>query len=351
MFLNYVHQFRGIAILFIISGHCIRFFSWENSPQIEKIVKVIMLNGTVMFVFIAGFLFQHLSRKYTYGQYLKNKLKYVIAPYIFVSIPMVWYVVFVQKLGHWSCPNLEKESYIIQVVWFYLTGKHLAPLWFIPMITVFYFLYPLFTAIDNRKLLYVILLPSLLLMSIVVHRAPGETNLLHVTAHFLAVYLLGMWFSRHKDILFPIIERYLPFLILLVLGIIFTEFIFYQNVGVIYVTNVFDHEKELININLFQKLLLSLILMHLLKKHDASMKRLGISTILKTIATLSFGIYFVHYYFIDALLRTRRIFQYSVEGNLVFLMMLILVIGVISVLSIKIAQLIFKNKSRYFIGC
>ena len=65
MFLGYIHSFRALAILFIVGGHCIDFFNWsEGSAAIERMLRILISNGSVLFVFIAGYLFQHLAIKY-----------------------------------------------------------------------------------------------------------------------------------------------------------------------------------------------------------------------------------------------------------------------------------------------
>ena len=351
MFLNYIHYFRGIAIVFIISGHCIRFFNWEKNPIMEKAFKAFLLNGTVMFVFIAGFLFQHLYYRYTYKQYLLNKFKNIIIPYIFISALMIFYLVFIEKQGHWAYPNLHKEPYYFQIVWFYLTGNHLAPLWFIPMITVFYLLYPIFVLIDRNVNAYYFILPVAITISILVHRPPSEANLIHVSLHFFSVYLLGMWFSHFKERIFPMVEKISYFLIATTVILLLIEIRFYEHTGVIYAQKMFFHNKELININFFQKLSLSFLGIYFLRKHEHFFNAFWGTNLLKDLATLSFGIYFIHYYFLDLLLRTRYIFHYELAGNMIYLMVLIFSIGFVCVVSLKLSKLILGNKSRYIIGC
>jgi peptidoglycan/LPS O-acetylase OafA/YrhL len=350
MYLNYIHHFRGIAIIVIISGHCIRFFNWGSYPVIEKTFKAILLNGTVMFVFIAGFLFQHLYHKYTYKQYLINKLKNIIIPYSIISIPIIIYLVFIQKLGYWSFPNLNEKPYFFQIIWFYLTGHHLAPLWFIPMITIYYLLFPLFVFIDTNVKLYYFVLPIAIIISIIVHRPPSESNLTHVFLHFFSAYLLGMWFCHYKDRIFPVIKKMSLILIVVTVVVFFIEVLLYEHTGVIYVENMFYHDKEFININFIQKLLLSLLFINCLSKYE-NLNGFRGSKIVEIFATLSFGIYFVHYYFIEFLLKTRYHFQYELTGNPLYLMILVVTIGTASVVSLKLSKLILGNKSRYFVGC
>ena len=51
MFLGYIHSFRALAIFFIVAGHSIDFFLWpENKQGLEKILRIFMSNGSVLFV-------------------------------------------------------------------------------------------------------------------------------------------------------------------------------------------------------------------------------------------------------------------------------------------------------------
>jgi fucose 4-O-acetylase-like acetyltransferase len=89
-FLRYVHNFRGFAIILIVLSHLLGFLKWETGTENWQVIwNVIFRNGTVYFVFIAGFLFQHLSKKYEYRDYLKKKFSNVILPYLIISISAV----------------------------------------------------------------------------------------------------------------------------------------------------------------------------------------------------------------------------------------------------------------------
>ena len=45
-----------------------------------------MCGGTALFIFISGFLFQHLSKKFEYKNYLSKKWTNVILPYLFITV-------------------------------------------------------------------------------------------------------------------------------------------------------------------------------------------------------------------------------------------------------------------------
>jgi len=351
MFLNYIHRFRGIAILFIVTGHCTRFFDWGNSPQMERICKVAFLNGTVLFVFIAGFLFQHLSHKYTYKQYLITKLKHIILPYIFISIPIIIYLVFIEKLGHWAYPDLNEKSYLFQITWFYITGKHLAPLWFIPMISIFYLLYPLFIAIDNNVKAYFYIIPIFIAVSALIHRPPAEINVFHTSVYFFSVYLLGMFCSRFRSYFLTVIDKLMLLLLFLFATLFVAEILFHESVGIIYVKRMFFHDKEFLDINLFQKLILCGLLVNVLYKYEKFFNRFLSDKILTNLAGLSFGIYFLHYYFLELHFKTKRIFHYEFSGNIIMLLVSTSVVCMICIIILKTVKRFAGHRSRYVIGC
>ncbi len=77
-FLPYIHNFRGIAILYIVAFHCLSSFGWGDNILEKRICNSLVVYGTVLFVFIAGFLFQHLNANHHHNDfnfkvYLKKK--------------------------------------------------------------------------------------------------------------------------------------------------------------------------------------------------------------------------------------------------------------------------------------
>src|SRR5690606_22534998 len=95
-FLPYIHSLRGLAILYVIAVHARGFESyWQSSPDIYKFLDSFSDpsegNGTTLFLFIGGFLFQHLThRNFVFGKYLTQKFKNLILPYLIISLPLIW---------------------------------------------------------------------------------------------------------------------------------------------------------------------------------------------------------------------------------------------------------------------
>ena len=61
-------------MIYIVAGHCFSAFNWQNSPVLERLTTLLLANGTIFFVFIAGYLFQYLSKSYAPKKYFFAKL-------------------------------------------------------------------------------------------------------------------------------------------------------------------------------------------------------------------------------------------------------------------------------------
>src|SRR5688500_9095908 len=102
-FLHYIHYFRGAAILLIVGLHACISLKWGDAVLQRKLALVLFNNGTVLFVFISGYLFYHLNKNhFDYVDYLKKKFLYVIIPYLVVSIPAIIDKFYFDEMGdHW----------------------------------------------------------------------------------------------------------------------------------------------------------------------------------------------------------------------------------------------------------
>ena len=90
--LNYINYLRAIAIIFIVAGHTL---IWgKPGHSIQRINSYFLQGGTLLFIFIAGFLFQYLSYKFDYKNFLINKFKNVIMPYWITMFPIAIYFAF-----------------------------------------------------------------------------------------------------------------------------------------------------------------------------------------------------------------------------------------------------------------
>jgi surface polysaccharide O-acyltransferase-like enzyme len=283
-FLDYIHGFRGLAILFIVAGHVASVFSWEESPRLGGLLKSFLQNGSVYFVFIAGYLFQHLSVRYRYWPYLKGKFKNVISPYLVMSAPAV--ILFTFFVHRWNVsPSFYEKPALLRIAMFYLTGAHLTTYWFIPMIAIYYLASPVLLYWDRHAKAY-FLLPALLAASFYVPRGP----LVQGFIHFLPVYLLGMLCSHYRERALTTVARGQAILIAVVVGCIAGD------VTLRGAPTVMEwHNGALGALNLAQKLALCSVFLYWLSRLQGRWsRRLGF------FADVSFGVYFVHPYVISA---------------------------------------------------
>jgi peptidoglycan/LPS O-acetylase OafA/YrhL len=203
-FLNYIHRLRGIAILFVVGVHARGGFSdWVTHDTTHKFFVTIFDahegNGTVMFLFIGGFLFQHLtSKKFDYGKYLLQKFKVIILPYILISIPIIMYRISTNYDMGGLPEGFHEYPVVYQFLYYIVVGNHMAPFWFISAIIFYYLSAPLFHYLD-KPFFYKYILPFLVLASLFTYRPEENANPFLAYLHFLPCYLLGMCVSHYKS--------------------------------------------------------------------------------------------------------------------------------------------------------
>lgn len=328
MFLGYIHYFRALAITFIVAGHSIDALLWGNQ-DVERLIRIVLSNGSVLFVFIAGYLFQHLSNKLRGMRYFSSKVKNVILPYFLISIPaIVISVTILEQERVWD--GFYDKSIWEQVVFFYLSGMHLAPLWFIPMICIFYLISPLLLELDKGRLIYV-MLPVFIVISCIVGRGLPHYSFVH----FLSVYLLGMYFSKYKQQINPVISQVsvLGLTLWLVIGFAIVEFLF---------TNA-----TMSHWNYLQKLSMSVFFLGLFIRYNEHLT----SKFVSRLADNSFGIFFIHSYALTSgKMLYERSFGALADGNAWLLIGVIVATLILCFYLIEMIRSMFGKRSRYLVG-
>lgn len=323
----YVHDFRGLAVLFIVTTHTLSLFDWSASPELARVLKYLVANGTTFFLFISGFLFEYLKDRYEPLDYWGKKLRFVVLPYLIVSTPAL--VVFVFLAARHDMPaGFESMSDWQQVLYFLVTGKHLAPFWFIPTIVAFYLVSPLILrAFRNDRVFWA--LPLLFVLPAFISRS--DNALLNVV-HFLPIWALGMLTCRFRQTAEPLLMRHLWLLLALSVALGIAELAFTRG------THTY--------LDYLQKTVLILFLV-------AVMLRLGSRATpwLGWAGGLSFGIFFVHSYVITA-------FKYAIEhgvgqlpdGGVPQLLLAAAFAMLTSTLLVKALMRLLGRRSRYVIG-
>jgi hypothetical protein len=297
-FLSYILNLRGVAIFFVVGVHARGNVSdWESHTGAHDFIRLIFDanegNGTIMFIFIGGFLFHHITgSNFEFRKYIEKKFQYVILPYILISIPIIAYRIYT-NYNFALPPGFSDQSIFYQLFYYLVTGLHMAPFWFISAIVLFYITSPLFHALDRPKV-YQYIFPLLFITCLFTYRSEHNANPVLSYLHYFPVYLMGMWASYYKEKIFAKGTWLLYSLIIIYLGIYAG-----QQTGWIPVPTRISFEEVLqeglliFNIPMFKAVILCFTLMLLLYKFKE--KRMPF---LEILGEYSFGIFFVHCIFI-----------------------------------------------------
>ena len=295
--LNYIHIFRALAIIMIVAGHCFGC----RQPLISATINTLLKDGTVFFVFIAGFLFQYLSDNFSYAPYLKKKFFNVVSPYLITSVVGISAMLLYPKSNPFAGVNK-----LIQIGMFLTTGRvHNLPTWYIPMTCIFFLFAPLLIKLEkkflNNSLLF-LCLSALLLFSCLCPRPETDVfvtsglsayesyigylkYILFSTMLFFPVYVLGMFLAARRNYISKLYEN--RFYLWSLFG------------GSSMVSFYFIYQQILPGRLLLPKIFLTLLLLAYLEHYDCTFSRhTRLNAALGTIATYSFSIFFLHYYFI-----------------------------------------------------
>ncbi|MDX1629014.1 MAG: acyltransferase [Fulvivirga sp.] len=335
-YLNYIHTFRGLAIVGIVAIHCRVAFDWANQTH-EYTVRLLFDNSTILFVFIAGFLFEHLKHKYEYSSYLKRKAKYVIFPYIIVSIPPILDKLFISV--EWSGSKLGGALYYIS------SGKHFGPFWFIPMIAIFYLISPLLLRL-NKDRFYQYIFPLIFIGGLFFYRFGYYSTIGDSFLYFLPIYLLGMMASKYKNIIHQ--QRWLFSVPVLCLYWILLALEAYEVIPAPRLQSFHQAATDpwlLFNGAKLKMSVLCFVLMTFL--YEFENRKIGLINLL---GDYSFGIYFLHLYFI--ILSQHLVTNYfdGFTFNLITYALYLMVITALSMLAVHLVKLLIGKRSRLLIG-
>ncbi len=344
MFLRSFNYFRGIAIIFVVLAHSYIPAGWQPDSTLDRFMFDLMMNGTVFFVFISGFLFHHVFvPRYQYRAFMWKKAQFVLLPYLLLSVvPIAFWLLAQTPLTPPHQQLAAPDTPLGQVGWYLLTGRQLTAYWYIPMVMVLFAITPLVVWLDkHHKLLHAAL--PLLLVALLIHRPFGNLSALQSLCYFLPVFLIGAWSSQHKQWLYQTLHRREWLLIAVALGLAAVQALYTDQVGN-------SHKAPFvwagIDLSLLQKLLLCLALMVGLHRFEDRHWPW-----LDKLAQVSFAVFFIHPWFTTAWKFWHPTpADYPSGGNL---LTTLLVCALLISASMAVAQLfkwLFKRHSRYLIG-
>lgn len=341
--LVYLHAFRAVAIIFIVFGHCVRVFDWSPTPRVELFLLDLLENGTVLFVFIAGYLFEYLSDRYEYRNYVSTKIRNVIVPYLIISIPgLVHDIVLSDPVAIW--PQLAGTDWLYQVGWFLLKGGAGLnfPMWFIPMIALFYLAAPVFMQFVRRPALYM-LVPVFIVVSLLIHRPThARLDTIHQAVYYLSAYLSGMAISHFRDQIEPWLQRAWMPLAVLTCAMVVAQWRWGPFHGNYQASAPFSMEKGLIDWIFLQKTVMCLALIGFMRRWYVRRFK-----VVDLVADLSFPVFFVHAYFIFA---ATLLFPSAPSGSILGYFALAGGVFSLSVATVVLLKRMLGTNSRWVLG-
>ncbi|MEH0158252.1 acyltransferase [Limibacter armeniacum] len=345
--LNYIHNMRALAILLIVGVHVRDMLNWNEGDISEELLVTLFDNGTVVFVFIAGFLFQYLNsnKPFKFSDYLWKKFKFVLTPYLILSALLIPIRLWMQEDRFFLPPDFYEHNLVWQARYYLITGTHLVPLWFIPMVVLIYLCSPLLLWMDKTKYFYLLaLLP--ICLSFMTFRPAWNTDPILAFFHFLPIYIIGMGASHFRKKL-ETIPTQTTFTLLSLWAILsigqFTGLI--PGHRYLWMEDIWQQGVWVFNIGHFRMALISVILVPLFSKFVNQPYRLS-----NLLANYSFGIFYLHFILVILLqkisVRILHINTYSISYFLVVFSMVMIT----SCMMVWTTKKLLKDKSRILIG-
>ena len=349
-FLPYLHFLRGVAILYVIAVHARGFASyWVSSPEVFRFLDTFSDpsegNGTTMFLFIGGFLFQHLTHQhFEFSKYLTQKFKNLILPYLIISLPLIWLRLHTPFETPALPEDFSERSTLHKAGHLLLTGAHLPPFWFISTIILFYFTAPILHMLDNRKF-YVYVLPFIVAACLFTYRPEHNANPLLSYLHFIPIYILGMAVSYFKGKILSDDPK-LFYMLLAAYALLCAG----ELAGWITTPRNTNFEDVLngtlvFNIYLFKTIILCFLWLTFFYR----LRNRNLPT-LELLGSYSFGLFFVHYFFISI---SRKIFEINnipFDFSIISYLIYFLIILMFSTVTVYFVKKLTGRYSRYLIG-
>jgi probable poly-beta-1,6-N-acetyl-D-glucosamine export protein len=351
-FLQYIHNLRGLAILFVVGVHAGGYDAdWVSHPGLRHFLQTFFDpsegNGTVLFLFIGGFLFQHLTHnQFDYKKFLEQKFLNIILPYIIISIPLIL-IRLNTNFDSLSLPEgFQNRPVVFQFFYHLILGTHMPPFWFISAIVLFYFSSPVLHALDNRTF-YRYFFPLVILSCLFTYRPEHNANPLLAYLHFIPIYITGMWASFNKErilalgwkLLGPLLAVYTVLTALDLAGLLPLlprEFTFEQ---------VLSTGSLVFNIYMFKAIVLCfslLLIFYKLREREMPL--------LEILGHYSFGVFFVHYVLISVSRKALEAMNITIDFSIVTYLIYFVFVLMLSIMTVYLVKRVTGRYSRYLIG-
>lgn len=292
MRINAFDHFRGIAIIFIVAGHC--YGPWAIDSFAERTLANLITGGTAYFVFISGFFFHHVFyQDFRYPRFILKKARLVLLPYLIMStLGIMYFLACLDRppledalIGH-TAASMQDYARLFSL--YLLIGSEIMGYWYIPFIMVFFLLSPLLIAQINLPQTFQLSLFGVsFVIAMLVHRPDGNLSPLHSAIYFYPLYTLGMMISANRAWVLTRLQGRAAIIGMLGLAIASAQALLVEGFGNFKKAGMFQYAG--IDIMIVQKTLMCLFFVSLLHQYESRS-----SAILKFFASTSFALFFLH---------------------------------------------------------
>jgi surface polysaccharide O-acyltransferase-like enzyme len=336
---NNIHRFRSIAIIGIVVAHSLHNFIWSQNDLGFRMLNVLANESSVWFFTIAGFLFQRLGGRFEYRGYLTKKAKNILLPYVIVSIPAL--IASLTFYDQGMAPGFADASIPTKIFLLMVTGKHLAPLWFVPTICLIFLITPVLLRADTLRWPYLALIVLMPLSAwlgrdgvLTLFGLDGNWSALSKAVYLLSTFVFGMMCSRyHTQVIATVARWKWPLLAATIVTYVYAV-----------ATSTMS---QCHGLYVFKMLCVPLLLYALQSRPAVAFDRISF------LGDASFGIFFLHCYFLAAfrLARVATGLPEKLPGSALNVTLLSAATLALSVLSIHALQRSFGARCKLLIGC
>ncbi len=336
--LFYLDFIRAMAVMMVVLTHYnANFIGYNGPPQLNKIVLTeypfgIYLGdlGVGLFMLISGAAMWHVygNKKIDYLSFVKKRL-FSILPMFYIAYLGAFLFNFWQNKGFST--NGVPIKYLISTLFgfdslmatigiknFMIVGE-----WFIGMIIVIYFLFPLLKVLVADREVIIIILSAILLITFNLPILIDNQvwRFLHFTIGFVPIFVLGMMIQKHLSF-FKNRLLLLPSVAILVLNTMLKPDMIPGKVQMLYISFAFF-----------------IIVMIV----SPIFERAGVKNIVDVVSKYSYPIFLTHHFITNKVVSHFDIQTISVKSSYLLFLIILPIIFFFSWLLLKLSNMVEKN--------
>lgn len=338
---------RAFAILLVVLMHIpININSTTGLIHEVNIMTLILIqNGTVVFLFISGYLFYMLNKNLNYREYLSKKFKYVISPFVIMVLFLFLLEVFksYQHLPDYLA-FLSSNPLLLLGVTFVVPSWLATPLWFIPVMSIYYILAPIARWIFQQDKYDIFITVFFLIVTAFTARPENNANPILSFIHFTGVYLFGCLACKYEDTITSPKATLFAFVVFLVT--------LYKGYSDYHLHATFSFEYLIANHiltpnwNVIQKISLCIIVFSVSKTFYTRSNKF-----IKMMADYSFGIFFIHILILKVFGKVMVLLFSSPLTSHVFTLISGVIVLLATFCCVYLMKKVLRGKSKLIIGC